>query len=63
MIQLQNLVKRILYSHSGRFGQTVLTQMLRNYKKSLRTKTKSGEKDMQGQRGKLQNHNLLFLIH
>ena len=58
MIQLQNLVKRILHSHSGRFGQAILTKMMRNYKKSLRTKTKSEEKDMQGQLDKLQNQNL-----
>ena len=49
MIQLQYLVKRILNSHSGCFGQAILMLMLRNYKKLLRMKTKSEERDMQGQ--------------
>ena len=45
-IQLKNLVKRILHSHSGRSIQAILTPMLRTFKKVLRTKTKSEEKDM-----------------
>ena len=49
MIQLKNLVKKILHNYPGRVGEAILTLMLRKYKKSLRMKTKSEEKDMQGQ--------------
>ena len=39
--------EKILHIHSGRFGQAILMQMLRNYRQSLRTKTESEKKDMQ----------------